>query len=278
MRKINTGVAVGARSIIFAPRMAKVYTTEITSDQIASDNPIHQRLFKAYVVAQDHVYGNMLEVGCGECRGIDTILPKVAQYTAVDKIKPVIESLQTKYPQGIFKSMNIPPLGGLVDNKYDSVISFQVIEHIDADLLFLKEIHRVLKPGGIALLTTPNRSMSLSRNPWHIREYLPEELTRLAQKLFSSVEMKGITGNDKVMTYYAENKKSVERITRFDILKLQYRLPASLLRIPYELANRWNRNKLQTTDSELVKSIRHTDYKVVDDATHALDLLLIVKK
>lgn len=258
--------------------MAKVYTTEITSDQIASDNPIHQRLFKAYVVAKDYVQGNMLEVGCGEGRGIDTLLPKVTQYTAVDKIKPVIDDLQKKYPQGIFKSMNIPPLGGLADNTYDSIVSFQVIEHIDADLLFLKEIHRVLKPGGIALLTTPNRSMSLSRNPWHVREYLPEELTRLAQKLFSSVEMKGITGNDKVMAYYEENKKSVQRITRFDILKLQYRLPASFLRLPYEILNRWNRNKLQTTDNTLVKSIHHDDYIVVDDATHALDLLLIVRK
>lgn len=258
--------------------MAKVYTTEITSDQIASDNPIHQRLFKAYVVANDYVHGNMLEVGCGEGRGIDTLLPKVTQYTAVDKIKPVIDDLQKKYPQGIFKSMNIPPLGGLADNTYDSIVSFQVIEHIDADLLFLKEIHRVLKPGGIALLTTPNRSMSLSRNPWHVREYLPEELTRLAQKLFSSVEMKGITGNDKVMAYYEENKKSVQRITRFDILKLQYRLPASFLRLPYEILNRWNRNKLQTTDNTLVKSIHHDDYIVVDDATHALDLLLIVRK
>lgn len=258
--------------------MAKVYTTEITSDQIASDNPIHQRLFKAYVVAKDYVQGNMLEVGCGEGRGIDTLLPKVTQYTAVDKIKPVIDDLQKKYPQGIFKSMNIPPLGGLADNTYDSIVSFQVIEHIDADLLFLKEIHRVLKPGGIALLTTPNRSMSLSRNPWHVREYLPEELTRLAQKLFSSVEMKGITGNDKVMAYYEENKKSVQRITRFDILKLQYRLPASFLRLPYEILNRWNRNKLQTTDNALVKSIHHDDYIVVDDATHALDLLLIVRK
>lgn len=258
--------------------MAKVYTTEITSDQIASDNPIHQRLFKAYVVAKEYVRGNMLEVGCGEGRGIDTLLPLVSQYTAVDKIKPVIDDLQKKYPQGIFKSMNIPPLGGLPDNTYDSIVSFQVIEHIDADLLFLNEIHRVLKPGGVALLTTPNRSMSLSRNPWHVREYLPEELTRLAQKLFSSVEMKGITGNDKVMAYYEENKKSVQRITRFDILKLQYRLPASFLRLPYEILNRWNRNKLQTTDNALVKSIHHDDYIVVDDATHALDLLLIVRK
>lgn len=258
--------------------MAKIYTTEITSEEIASDNPIHQRLFKAYVVARDYVSGDVLEVGCGEGRGVGELLPLAKSFTAVDKIKPVIEDLQRKFPAGRFISMNIPPLASLPDNTYDFVVSFQVIEHIENDSLFVKEIHRVLKPGGLALLTTPNRKMSLTRNPWHIREYLPNELAALAAKFFPHVEMKGVTGNDKVMAYYEENKKSVRRITRFDVLNLQYRLPASVLRIPYEILNRWNRNKLQSTDTTLVQNIRHEDYIVVDDASNALDLLLIVRK
>lgn len=258
--------------------MAKVFTTEITSEEITSDNPIHQRLFKAYVVAKDYVYGDVLEVGCGEGRGVETLMQHAKSFTAVDKIGDLIDRLSAKYSSGRFIRMNIPPLKELRDNAYDSIVSFQVIEHIQDDRLFLKEIHRVLKPGGIALLTTPNRSMSLSRNPWHIREYLPGELKTLAEKIFDRVEMKGITGNPKVMAYYEQNKKAVRRITRFDFLNLQYRLPASLLRIPYEILNRWNRNKLQAGDNVLVKNIHHQDYVVVDDATRALDLLLIVRK
>ena len=258
--------------------MAKVYTTEITSEAIVSDNPIHQRLFKAYVVAADVVRGDILEIGCGEGRGVAILLPLASSFTAVDKIKDVIDSLQKTFPNGRFISMNLPPLTSLADNMYDFVVSFQVIEHIENDALYLKEIHRVLKPGGTALITTPNRKMSLSRNPWHIREYLPDELSALARKFFPSVEMKGITGNEKVLRYYEENKKSVRRFTRFDIFNLQYNLPASLLRIPYEILNRWNRNRLQSRDQGLVSDIRHEDYIVVDDATNALDLLLIVRK
>jgi SAM-dependent methyltransferase len=256
----------------------KIYTTEITSEEIASDNPIHQRLFKAYVVAKDYIRGQVLEVGCGEGRGIDTLLPLAESFTAVDKIEPVIAGLQQRFPTGKFMAMNIPPLSGLADNTYDSIVSFQVIEHIQNDALFLKEIHRVLKPGGAALLTTPNRSMSLSRNPWHIREYLPQELANLAKKFFPQVEMKGITGNKKVMEYHEENRRSVNRIMRFDIFNLQYRLPAFMLRLPYEILNRRNRNKLQSADNTLVANIHHDDYIVVDDATNALDLLLIVRK
>lgn len=258
--------------------MAKVYTTEITSEAITSDNPIHQRLFKAYVVAEDYVRGDILEIGCGEGRGVATLLERARSFTAVDKIKEAIDELQKKFPSGKFLSMNLPPLTSLQDNTFDFVVSFQVIEHIENDSLYLQEIHRVLRPGGTALITTPNRKMSLSRNPWHIREYLPQELSSLAKKYFAHVEMKGITGNDKVMKYYDENKKSVQRFTRFDIFNLQYRLPASILRIPYEILNRWNRNKLQSRDSTLVTDIKHQDYIVVDDASDALDLLLIVKK
>ena len=90
--------------------------------------------------------------------------------------------------------------------------------------------------------------------------------------------MKGITGNEKVMDYYAQNRRSVRRITRFDIFNLQYNLPASILKVPYEILNRWNRNKLQSSDNRLVTDIKHEDYIVVNDASNALDLLLIVRK
>jgi SAM-dependent methyltransferase len=258
--------------------MSKVFTTEITSEDIPSDNPIHQRLLKAYVVAEDHIRGDVLEVGCGEGRGIDRILPRASSYSAIDKIEEVIDRLKVKYPAGNFHSGNIPPLGPFADNSFDVIVTFQVIEHIQDDVTFLKEIHRVLKPGGMVMITTPNRPMSLSRNPWHIREYTGRELGDLAKKIFSRVEVKGITGNEKVMEYYERNRKSVQRITRWDILDLQHKLPASLLRIPYEMLNRMNRNKLKDGADELVTGIKHEDYKQVESDVNALDLLVFAYK
>jgi len=258
--------------------MASVYTTEITSESIPSDNPIHQRLLRPYVLAPQYVKGDLLEVGCGEGRGIDLLLPSVTSYTAIDKIAPVIETLQQKYPKSKFISGNIPPLSAFADNSFNSVVSFQVIEHIQDDRLFLKEINRVLKPGGIALITTPNKPYSLSRNPWHVREYTAQELTNLAKNIFNQVSMKGITGNEKVMEYYARNKKSVDRLMRWDVFNLQYKLPASILRIPYEFMNRLNRNNLKGSDDQLVMSITQQDYLLTEDAAHSLDLFLMVEK
>ena len=48
-----------------------VFKTEIVSDIIPSDNPIHQRLLKPYTVIKNQIRGNVLELGCGEGRGIE---------------------------------------------------------------------------------------------------------------------------------------------------------------------------------------------------------------
>lgn len=255
-----------------------IYATEITSDTEPSDNPIHQRLLKAYVIARDVVHGDLLEVGCGEGRGIGLLIDRVTSFTAIDKIDEALAGLRKQWPQGTFISGNIPPFGGLPDNAFDTVISFQVIEHIQDDTAFLREIHRVLKPGGKAWLTTPNRPMSLTRNPWHIREYTGPELLKLAASIFSKAEMKGIGGNEKVMAYHEENRQSVRRFTRWDIFNLQYRLPASLLRIPYEILNRLNRKNLKQGNEHLVSGITHEDYPVMNTSAGALDLLLMVEK
>jgi hypothetical protein len=90
--------------------------------------------------------------------------------------------------------------------------------------------------------------------------------------------MKGIAGNANVMQYYARNKKSVDKMMRWDIFDLQHKLPASLLRMPYEILNRLNRNNLKEAADDLVASIRHEDYLLSDEPRKSLDLFLIAKK
>lgn len=247
------------------------YTTEITSDQLASDNPIHQRLLKAYLLAKQYVKGDLLELGCGEGRGIHELSELVDNYTAIDKIGEILDRLKEKYPQVKFIQSNIPPFHGIEDNCYDSIVSFQVIEHIQNDQLFLEEIYRVLKPGGMAIITTPNRKLSLTRNPWHIREYSENELTKLSEKIFDRVIAQGIRGNTKVMEYYEANRASVKRFTKFDLFDLQYRLPRWMLRIPYDLANRMNRNNLMSENDSLVNNISTEDYLLSDNPDTSLD-------
>lgn len=252
-------------------------TTEITSAEIASDNPVHQRLLFPYVEAAKLVSGNVLEIGCGWGRGLELLTGAADHYTGIDKNTALIQSLQNQYPQSTFIQANIPPLKDLPDNTFDFIVTFQVIEHIQNDDLFVKEAHRVLKPGGTMLLTTVNRVFSLTRNPWHVREYTADELKKLLTRHFSQVTTRGIHGNGKVMEYYEQNKKSVERITRFDVLNLQYRLPRWMLQVPYDVMNRMNRNKLLQQDG-LAAQIQYTDYILNDNPAGSLDFFYLATK
>ena len=255
-----------------------IYTTEITSDKLLSDNPLHHRLLSAYVFAEKYINGDVLELGCGEGRGIDIILKKSKSFTAIDKISEVTERLSIKHPKEKFISSSFPPLINIEDNSFDTIVTFQVIEHINNDNLFVEEIYRILRPGGKALISTPNIEMTLTRNPWHIREYTSRQLQDLTSKFFNKITMKGIAGNDKIKKYYEENKKSVSKFKRLDILNLEKHLPNFLYKIPYEFLNRINRNKLEADDKSLVSSISTNDYLLEDDNPRNLDLFIILEK
>ena len=255
-----------------------IYATEIASEKLIADGPIHQRLLKAYYEAIPFVKGDLLEVGCGEGRGVEVLSSRVNSYTAIDKIVEIEATIRKKYPDIKFININVPPFEGLVDNCFDTVVSFQVVEHIQDDVSFLKEIYRVLKPGGVAVLTTPKKSWSLTRNPWHVREYTPQEFTDITHRIFKDVKAYGITGNDKVWDYYKKNKNSVSKYKKWDIFGLEKRLPASILRIPYDILNRINRNKLHASNEQLVSDIGQSDFYLSEDSDSCFDLFYILTK
>lgn len=217
----------------------------------------------------------MLEIGTGSGYGIELVAPHARRFVTIDKHRPQEELLARG--DVTFLEAVVPPLP-FRDASFDWVISFQVIEHIRDDRAFVAEIHRVLRPGGRFLVTTPNAPMSLTRNPWHVREYTPEELRRLLLGPFSEVEALGVFGNGKVMDYYEENRRSVERITRFDLLDLQYRLPRWMLQLPYDLLNRLNRRRLLRQNTDLTTSIRMDDYRIGPVGEECFDLFYTAVK
>lgn len=258
--------------------MGILQTAERSSQLDPSENVIFQRHLIAYKEAAKLISGTVLEIGSGEGYAIGELAEKSNQYIALDKYEsPIYSKLNLQKPVD-FKQMEVPPLEGIENDSIDFVVSFQVVEHIKDDEFFLSEIHRVLKSGGKAILTTPNIKMSLTRNPWHFREYTPNQMCDLLSSSFEQYEVKGIFGNEKVMQYYKKNQQSVRKITRWDILGLQYLLPRWILQIPYDILNRFNRQNLQDENLEIVKNIKHTDYFIKDNSDTSLDHFCIATK
>jgi len=255
-----------------------IATAERVSSSDMSDNYVFQRSKLAYVEAIKHIVEaegkKVLEIGSGDGYGIKIIAPKVEELITIDKFKSdAVHELD--YPNVRFQQINVPPLKGIPDRYFDFVVSFQVIEHIPNDKLFVKEIARVLKPNGQFIVTTPNKKMSITRNPWHVREYNLEELANLLLREFNKVEKLGVSGNDKIMNYYQKNVESVRKITKYDVFNMQWWLPRQLLQIPYDILNRRNRKKLLNQDDQLVKSIQMEDYFVEQANEHCFDWLYI---
>lgn len=252
-------------------------TAERVSDTNMSDNYVFQRSRLAYVEAAKIVKGNVLELGSGEGYGMKELASNCDSYLMLDKYMFDLSKIEDKNKVK-FRKMEFPPLENIADNTYDFVVSFQVIEHMIKDELYVKEAFRVLKPSGKLIVTTPNKKMSLTRNPWHIREYTVEELKNLFAKYFKSVDTKGVFGGPKAMEYYQKNKESVHKIMRFDVLNLQYRLPRQLLEVPYDLLNRFNRKKLLKQNQDLTTGIKMEDYFVADANDECIDLFYIAEK
>jgi SAM-dependent methyltransferase len=72
----------------------------------------------------------------------------------------------------------------LPDSSFDCVVAVEVIEHVADDEAFVREIHRVLKPGGWFLATTPNGDARPNTNPDHKRHYRRAELQTLLSRYF----------------------------------------------------------------------------------------------
>lgn len=241
-----------------------------------ANNFVFQRSLLAYVDAASRVSGDVLELGTGQGYGIEVVAPSAQHYKTLDKFEPDPSSLA--HDNVLFVQTSFPPLDAISDESFDYVISFQVIEHIQDDHAFVAEAARVLRPGGQFIVTTPNKLMSLTRNPWHVREYTVEELYTLLGKYFDHIEPRGVFGNEKITAYYQKNKESVERITRLDIFNLQHRLPRRVLQWPYDLLNKLNRSRLLSENTTLVNDINMDDYYIDEANETCYDLFYIATK
>ena len=76
---------------------------------------------------------------------------------------------------------------------YDTVVSFDVIEHVDRYLDFLANVVALLADDGVALVGCPNRWQTFTLNqvwnPHHMQEFTPAQLRGLLELFFGSVVM-----------------------------------------------------------------------------------------
>jgi SAM-dependent methyltransferase len=77
----------------------------------------------------------------------------------------------------------------LADESFECVVAVEVLEHVEQDRLFIEQVRRVLKPGGVFLMTTPNGDYLANPNPDHKRHYTRQQLSDLLSACFEDVQV-----------------------------------------------------------------------------------------
>lgn len=73
----------------------------------------------------------------------------------------MIKKAEEKFPEEKFRLTDLSKIN-LPDNYFDYILSLETLEHCPEPPVFLRELNRLLKPGGMLVLSTPPSSCELS--------------------------------------------------------------------------------------------------------------------
>ena len=116
-------------------------------------NYIHNRELKRY--ASSYLTGRLIDIGCGTRVYRNLLAPYVDEHVGLDHE----ETFHDKSNIDIFGSAYKIPVA---DESFDSAVCTAVLEHLEEPEQALRECHRILKPGGIAIYSVPFI--------WHLHE------------------------------------------------------------------------------------------------------------
>jgi 2-polyprenyl-3-methyl-5-hydroxy-6-metoxy-1,4-benzoquinol methylase/predicted SAM-dependent methyltransferase len=135
---------------------------------------------------------SVLDVGCGTGYGSFTISSWAKEVFAFDLSKDAIEFASSHYKKDNlrFTSMNWTELENM-NKKFDVVVSFEFIEHIEEHDIFFSLVKEKMNENGILIFSTPNKSTSMGINPFHIKEFNPGELKNILLRYFKNCQLYG---------------------------------------------------------------------------------------
>ncbi|MFT7221309.1 MAG: SAM-dependent methyltransferase [Candidatus Azotimanducaceae bacterium] len=156
----------------------------------AGSNQYNPPLVARYQVLLDQIEsGTVLDVGAGDGYLSAQLAKRCEQVIALE-----YESAGAALAKSMLSgSSNVAVLRGdtfqlpLADACLDQVVMADVIEHLENAAWAVKEVARVLKPGGRFLLTTPKWRPDRVWDRYHVKEYRPEELHELLSAEFGAL-------------------------------------------------------------------------------------------
>ena len=113
---------------------------------------------------------------------------------------------------------------GLRDGAFDNVCSSHLIEHFTDPEYHVREVARVLAPGGTAFFITPNAPADFE-NPYHVYLFEPEDLRAMLGRHFGSVQVLGLDATPVVKADFEKRRAMAQKLLKLDPMGLRHKLP-----------------------------------------------------
>ncbi len=162
----------------------------LTGERTVPGVPAENYWFRRHEAAYEWARGllanrpgsRLLEVGSGEGYGAAR-LARDHDVIALDYDEQATDHARRRYPELSVLRANLAALP-VASAGVDVVVTLQVVEHVWDHAQFVTECRRVLAPGGLLVMSTPNRltfspGLQTPRNPFHTHEFTAPELGSL---------------------------------------------------------------------------------------------------
>src|SRR3954467_912781 len=151
--------------------------------------------FHRYCLAREFCAGrDVLDIASGEGYGAAILTGPARSVVGVEIDAASVAHARAAYalPKLRFEEGDAHSIP-LADDAVDVVVSFETLEHLDDPAGFLVEVRRVLRPGGLLVISTPDRQVysapGSDANPYHRLEYTPEEFSAELGRHFAHLSL-----------------------------------------------------------------------------------------
>ncbi|MBW8368783.1 MAG: class I SAM-dependent methyltransferase [Arenimonas sp.] len=140
----------------------------------------------------------VLDAACGEGYGSALMAHSGGDVLGLDIGADAVAHARTRYagiPGLRFEQADATALDAWVDASFDVILSFETLEHVRDQERMLDGFARLLAPGGLLLVSTPDRrtytDLTGQVNPHHVRELYREEFETLLSSRFPARRLYG---------------------------------------------------------------------------------------
>jgi SAM-dependent methyltransferase len=198
---------------------------ELTGERTLPDVPAENYWFRRHLAVYEWIGARVaglrvIDMACGEGYGSEVLSRSAASVLGVDGNPEAFEHARLRYLR-----QNLTFERGAVEwygepDSFDAVVFLQTIEHVGDPRAVLEHFRRLLTPGGVAYVSTPNvltlapAGAVKSDNPWHIREYRAAEFGELCRSVFDDVELLGLFHARKLRAHELALRGGWDRVHR----------------------------------------------------------------